>query len=284
MGALAGVVFGAAVGCSSLLITLAFPDDGITSLRPIIWEAFVVPTVLGVVVAALGGAWMPLMHRSPRMARVLEGSLRAFVVALALAAIGVLAIAALRADAATAYGRGIRAGGPWGGVIVGHQALSLPNEALGVLVPAMGGATELVMASGDVSSLTLEGIGVGEAMRVVWPLPEVPANGTVAFPGWFAFLMIAPAAGAWLGGRRAARGARDPWRALGAGAGAGMGFAVLVWGASWLGTITIEGASGTSSLGPVLPQAAWLAVAWGSVGGSLGAAWEARQAGAGPEP
>jgi hypothetical protein len=97
-------------------------------------------------------------------------------------------------------------------------------------------------------------------------------GGDVRFPWWYRSLLLAPAVGAVVGGRRAAARAADRREAFVRAALAGVGFAVLSATAAWVAAIALPiivyGA--TVRLGADASTTLLCALPWGIVGGLLG--------------
>ena len=115
--------------------------------------------------------------------------------------------------------------------------------------------------------------------------PVVQADFAKAPSGYFLFLLV-PALSVVLGGRYAAkRRAQLRWEAVGMGAASGVVFAALVAVGSWLASVSaglsspIGGLPANASvlIGPGVLAAGLLALAWGVVGGVIGAWLEGRK-------
>jgi hypothetical protein len=164
---------------------------------------------------------------------------------------------------------------------LGHQALLLPNIAIDVLVPSMGGCVSVH--------------GTGFAVAVVCPgrLPRLDATDLVRASGSaiggtrppplsrpmpFGYLALAlvPAVATIWGGRSAASRVERPEDRLAAGVASGVVFALLIGAASWLAGVTLRLESSVT-LGPRPLLSVMLALAWGVAGGVVGALLARRQ-------
>lgn len=273
LGAAVGAGFAVASGVAALLVTLRFPQADVTSLRPVVWQAFVFPLAVGATAGVIGGAAAglpPVADRGRAERRIVaasRGAWHALVWGVVLALFGTLVLATLRPSASAAYGRWLEDRGSAGAVLAMYHALLLPNQSVDVLAVAMGSCAEL--GTGDTpSSLCLGGLDAGEG-----PARLLTGGRTRSGfgPGFLAFWLV-PALATIAGGRRAAAGARRASeRALRA-LGAGVGFGVLVGVSAWAATITIDaGGERIAWLGADPLGSAALGIAWGVVGASIGA-------------
>jgi hypothetical protein len=291
-GALVGPVYALPIGVISGLVGLQLAAggtfvSGTLRLEGVVWQAFVFPAVLGVVAGGAGGALGSL----PADARVgvwLIGGWRMLLTALGLAAVGVLVLAALRPQGLATYSRAVSANGPRSAALLaGHHALLLPNQSFLVVAPSMGGCTSLSGPGGTVplvcpGTLTafddpglVPAVARGDVTRT--PAPDVPTRSMP--PGYWAFLLV-PAIATVGGGRWAGRTWRGRYggreRAVRA-AGAGVVFAVLMGAGTWMASIDVGLALNATSiptsftLGASPVGTASLALAWGVIGGALGA-------------
>jgi hypothetical protein len=170
-------------------------------------------------------------------------------------------------------------------LLLGHHVAVAPNEAVWALVPAMGGC---VSVRGSVQAdLLCYRRFPRDVVAAPVPIPGgrllLPIGGASfgrAPAPYLAFLLV-PALATVLGGRRAAarRGAKGRY-AIGVGAAAGVVFAVLVTVVAALSSVTVaygaafakSATGGRVVLGPEIWSAALLALAWGTIGGAIGAA------------
>jgi hypothetical protein len=291
-GALVGPVYALPIAVISGLVGVQLATggtfvSGTVRFEGVVWQALVFPAVLGVVAGGAGGA-MGSLPADARVRAWLIGGWRMLLTALGLAAVGVLVLAALRPEGLATYSRAVSANGPRSAaLLVGHHALLLPNQSFLVIAPSMGGCTSLSGPGGAVPLLCpgtlpalddpglVPAVARGDVART--PAPDVPTRPMP--PGYWAFLLV-PAIATVGGGRWAARtwrgrsGGRE--RAL-RGAGAGVVFALLMGAGTWMASIdvglTLNATSTPTSftLGASPFGTASLALAWGVIGGALGA-------------
>jgi len=266
-----------ALGSSAAIVR--FPGFGIASVRPVAWEAAAFPFLFAAVAVGVGVGLTA--SRSPRavLARAVAGGWRMLWWSLSLAFIGFLVVAGARPDASGAYAGFIRREGGLGALVAVHHALAAPNQSVAMLAVAMGSCDGLYGPGGG-WDLACQGrlvdptalANFGELAR------QAPSLGTIGVhvgeaPWWWWLFAIAPAAATIAGGRRAARGSHG----VAAAVGAGVLFAVFVGVASWAASISVgipaaaSSSAATVRLGPSLPRTALLAIAWGVIGGVLGA-------------
>ena len=271
----ASVALGFAVPCLLIAfpVRLVFPQLGIASLRPVLWQAFVLPAALGLVCGVAGGlsaagggpdhrAWPATVTAAAR------GAWAAFTWGLMLAFLGFLVLAGVEPRTTGGYARAARDGGSAGAVLVVHHALLLPNQSGLILTTAMGGHIELSLSDHPVAELTLDGVlPLGRASDL---FPD-----GVQFGPWYGLFLLVPGVAALLGGRRAGRSSSGLRQAVLRGALGGVGFAVLAGVGAWASSITLPFAPGLLRPPVVLEAGMWrtamLALPWGVVGGVLGA-------------
>ena len=234
-----------------------------------------VPAVTGALAAVRG----PDLHAVGRLHAAIAGGARAFGLALLFAFVGLLVNAGADPSAARGYFELISEPSPTAtAIIVGHHVLVLPNQSLWVLVPAMGGADELRFAETEQTIVSygasVREIGVG----VPTGGAGAPAVTTQPLPRWYLLFLLVPGLATFLGGARAAEISGSLRGALALGASAGLVFGGLVVAGAALSTlawrVTLAAGEGPSvTAGPDLGQAAVLGLAWGIVGGLVGAWW-----------
>jgi hypothetical protein len=97
----------------------------------------------------------------------------------------------------------------------------------------------------------------------------------VDLPAWYLLFALVPLAATVIGGRRAGEGARSPRERAASGALAGVVYAVLAVVAAWAATVVLPALTplfgGPPHLGPDLERTFLLALAWGVLGGMIGA-------------
>lgn len=246
--------------------------------------ALLVPLALAVVAGAVGGAWSRIATGEPRVAAVLGGGWRMLWLGLGLSFAGLVVAGAVQPDEPVAlltpttaryYGSAFERPGP-GAVLFGHHLLASPNLATWALVPAMGGCTAVTGSDAERRELvcfTTARTGPDGAAR------DLPAG--------YLLFALAPAAATVMGGWWVARRAGvEGWRSVPLAALAGVVFAALVASTSVLAAITLsweavsaEAAGGAHlRIGPDVLGGFLVALAWGVVGGSVGAAgWALRR-------
>jgi hypothetical protein len=218
------------------------------------------------------------------------GGWRGLLYALGLAAIGVLVLAAVRPEGTATYARAVSSNGSRVALLLlGQHALVLPNQSLFVLGASMGGCAELTGSDRTIPLICPGRLPVLDSPALLDDIARVvggsgpTASGTIPYrpmpAGYWAFVLV-PAIAALGAGRYAGAGASGPVRlreALVRGAGAGVVFAFLVGAGAWMASAALSvraaNGSGTASLrlGTGLAPTALLALAWGVVGGALGA-------------
>ena len=249
------------------------------------WQAFVFPALLGVASGAAGGAvgWLP---RGSRVRASLVGGWRALLGAIGLAAIGVLVLAAVRPEGTAAYARAVSSNGPRvAALALGHHALLLPNQSFFVLAPSMGGCVELAGSTRAISVVCPGRLPILDVPVLLDDIARAEgADATTSAtrpmpPAYWLFLLV-PAIATFAAGRHAAAAApagSGPRGALVRGVGSGVVFAILVGAGTWMASpsLVVRSAGGSTAmsltLGPRPVPTALLALAWGVIGGSLGA-------------
>ena len=269
-GATVGLGFAVPCGVSSFLVTLSFPNLGIAVLRPVLWQAFVLPLVLAVVAGGIGGAAVGVTSAADaqirRLAAAAVGAWLSFVWALGYAFVGFLVLAALEAGATSSYARTMRDAGEAGAIIVLHHALLLPNQSTLILATSMGAPTELAVDGETAARLSVGGI---EAVGNYGAFTEASfGRSAVPFPAWYRGFLLVPAAATVLAGRRLRGGAANRREALVRAGLAGTGFAVLAAVATWIATIVLPIAifGGSTRLGANPWTTLLVALPWGVIG------------------
>jgi hypothetical protein len=261
----------------SLVVTLRFPVVGATVV-PVLTESFVMPMILAIVASAAAFAIVPASDgRSSgahRLRACLIGGWWMLIAAVLLAIVGLVVLAGLRPDGAGAYWRAVTAGGSVRGtVIVGHQALLLPNQSIFLLAPAMGTCDEMTVGSDRRDLLCFGREPVASQLSGFFG--GNPDAGD-SMPTVFFLFVAVPATAVVLGGRRAGRETLRHERWL-VGAGAGLVFAALVAAMAAAATIRLafqppgSAVAGGVTIGPELPAVMFAALLWGVVGGAIGA-------------
>jgi hypothetical protein len=269
------------------------PDVAV--LHAVAWQVALGAGVIGIVGGAVGGLTAG-SGVSGLVADVAAGAWTALRWALGLSVIGVMVFAAVRPSALDGYVGQLRSiDRDQAALVVGHQVLLAPNQAIAVLVPAMGGCDAVSTAGRADDLVCLDRLPEGESPldALVGALGEGPTP-TRPMPTIAWGFVLVPIVALTLGSRRAARGAGSAVQGALRGAGAGLLFAVLVAVSIGLATVTIatrnvlsdqlEGAEQAAQLafGPALGRGTLLALAWGVVVGSLGGLAAARDRGSEP--
>jgi hypothetical protein len=258
-----------------------FPD--VTTFSAVPWESFVLPFLLAAATGAVGGLRAGSGIRT-RWWEAVAGGWRAFVGSLILAFVGLLVFAALRPSGLEGYVDQLRSLGLRGGaLVVGHQALLLPDQAVLTLVPAMGACD---IGSGpdvtsDVLCLDRQPAGDNPLDTFSITLGEGPIP-TRSLPAIARLFLLVPLVAVAVGARRGVAKASSNVDAVIRGVCAGVVFAAFVVVAAWASTVTIRATqeqdgvvseSTRVTLGARPLEAGLYALAWGiSVGGVAGLA------------
>ncbi|TMK60730.1 MAG: hypothetical protein E6G54_01490 [Actinobacteria bacterium] len=261
-------------------VTLGFPQFGIDHLRPVWWEALVLPLVVSAACGAIGGlsaahsaleAWGRWGSRSVGAAR---GGFTGFWWGLALAFAGFLVLAVSEPGATGAYARFVDRSGGSGAALVVQHALLVPNQSTTILATSMGVPTTLDVGATTVARLNLSGIHMeGNIGAGLASLVGAPST-TAGFPVWYLAFLAIPVAASLIGGRTAGRAAGGRPEAALRGALAGAVYAVLCGVASWAAAVVLPPWSailgGSLRLGVDPASTTLVALLWGVVGGTIG--------------
>lgn len=247
-----------------------------TTFAAPVWEGFVLPGALALVAGVIGG-WSVSESWLRPAGRAARAGVWAFVWAIGLSFIGVLAFATLRPEGLERYSVEMwSAGSQRAALYIGHHALLLPDQAMWVVAPSMGACVSLRVDEGAHDVLCLDRIprAPDPATWLLSELGRVDGSPPVAPMPWVVWLFVAvPAAAILLGFRRLGRSATSFVRAVARGLAAGAVFAVLVTttalaGSLWLGVHDGE-TTRSVALGPDPQMTAAFALAWGLVGGAV---------------
>lgn len=269
--------------------------SGDARVRGSLAGAVLLPLALALLMGALGG-WMSVpRERWGRWdglgRRALAGGWRMLVLGLGLSLAGLVIagnaqphepVANLTPTTASYYRGVFSAGAVDGMVFMGHHVAVLPNEAVWVLVPAMGGCDGIYgwIVSFDLlcydtfpDEAAFQGLVASAAGGA--EIPSFPAGRVPA--GYFLFLLV-PLVSVVLGGRKGAAGAATRTEGLVLGIASGIVFGVLVGIAAWLAGLGIGVGLGSGGpdmsfvmrFGPQIASALGLGLAWGTLGGALG--------------
>ena len=262
----------------ALPATLRFPEIG--TLAAVRWQAALLPLLLAIGATGSGVLWARRAEPTARhdaVRAVMAGAWTMFVLALGLAFVGFLLLAALKPGQTGDYAGYLRDRGRFGAVLGVHHALFLPTQSVWILGPAMGGSTEIGLAGGEPTRITLAGADLGALGRLLAPTRANDGRLHVALGGGFYLFLLVPMVATILGGRRATAGASGRARPLILGAGAGVGFAALIAVAALFGVLSAPfpvpnvGSLLIVNVRASMPSMAVLALAWGVGGGVLGA-------------
>ncbi len=264
-------------------------------------QAFAVPFALSAAALALG-ALIGLGRGDGRpsgdaaIADVVAGGVRSLAMGLGLSLVGVMIFASVQPAFARAYSSVLTVSRSPNGrlAVAGHLALTLPNQAAWVLVPAMGGSDDAVLevrSAGSARPSTRRETSFLSYRVTPTRAPIGPSGVTSpdlrpAPRALLAFLVV-PLAATIAGGMRAARESPSTSARVLLGAASGLVFAGLTAVAIALSRVDL-GVSGpflgTStvriSIGPTVIGGTALAAAWGLVGGAIGGAFPRRNAAA----
>jgi len=279
-GAVPSVGFAVPMVLVAPFVTLGFPQFGIDHLRPVLWEALVLPLAVCGSCGAIGGlavAREAVEERGRwgvRAVGAARGGFTAFWWGLALALAGFLVLAVLEPGATGAYARFVDRSGGSGAALVVQHALLLPNQSAMILATSMGAPTTLDIGSTTVARLTLSGIqtngNIGAGLAALAGAPSTAA----AFPAWYLVFLAIPTAASSIGGRTAGRAANGRPEAALRGALAGAVFGLLCGLASWAAATVLPPWStilgGSLRLGADPGLTTVLALGWGVVGGTIG--------------
>ncbi len=279
-GASPGIGFAVPMALVAPFVTLGFPQFGIDHLRPVLWQALVLPLAVCGSCGAIGGlaaAREAIEARGRWGARSIaatRGGLTGFCWGLALAFAGFLMLAVLQPGATGAYARFVGRSGGSGAALLVQHALLLPNQSTMILATSMGVPTTLDVGATTVARLTLSGIrtngNIGAGLAALVGAPST----TAAFPAWYLLFLASPALASLIGGRTAGRAVKGRSEAALRGALAGVVYAVLFGVASWAAAIVLPPWSailgGSLRLGVDPRTTMLIAVLWGVIGGAIG--------------
>jgi hypothetical protein len=281
-GSVVGLGFAIPMVLSALPVTLSFPQFGIDGLHPVVWQAFVLPLVIGGAAGAAGAVSLATdaVERGSLWMRRAGGAARGAAVAFGwgvlLAFVATLVVAAVSPGPTGAYARFLTRTGTTGAAAVIQHAILLPNQSVLVLTTSMGATTSLAVGGRPAVEVTRSGVDAVSPEGVFLAAYVGAAGDHASFPPWFGALVLVPLAATVLGGRAvAARGDPRSERAV-RGALAGVLFAAFCVAGAWAATLVVpawaDTVGGSVSFGPSLTSVAVVALAWGVVGCAVGAA------------
>jgi uncharacterized protein DUF6350 len=282
-----------------------FPHTSLMVFRPAHLSAFIWPLLLGAIFGAIGGfrssdpaavrewlGWRLTTKWIRRWRGVVAGATTTLSLAVAFAFVALIVVAIFDRSATSAYFRAISVKGVPSGIAVALlTALAIPNLALWVLVPAMGGCLE-VGGAGTLTSAPTPYCFFSYSNSLSHPLPTASHGWSFlgfhelgAPSAWFLLFLLVPLLAAFIGGVRAARTseAQSAREALLITSLSAVVFAVLMALAltlAWV-TLTASGARLTMNnylrYGPYPFDATQLALGWGLIAGGLGGLWGCRR-------
>jgi len=270
-------------------VTLGFPQFGIDRLEPVLWQAFAMPLVVSGAAGAAGGAAVArdaLEQRvGPRVIGAVVGGATASWWGIVGAFIAVLLVAAVSPGPTGAYARFVsRTGGSGAATVIEHAAL-LPNQSALVLPLAMGARATLSVGGEPAVVLSREGVDASQGAGVLLAAYAGAQGNAASFPEWFWAFLLVPLVATVLGGHAAAGAERRRGERALRGAAGGVVFAALCVVAAWAARIEVPAwadlTNGGATLGVPLLTTGGLALAWGVLGGALGAVlpWPERLSG-----
>jgi hypothetical protein len=260
-------------------VTLGFPQFGIDRLEPVLWLALVMPLVVSGAAGAAGGAAVAreaLEERvGGRVVGAVAGGATAFWWGIVGAFVAVLLVAAISPGPTGAYARFVsRTGGSGAATVIEHASL-LPNQSALVLAVAMGTHATLDVGGEPAVVLSRDGIDATQGAGVLLAAYAGAQGNAASFPAWFWAFLLVPLVATVLGGHAAAGDERRASERALRGAAGGAVFAILCVVAAWAAGIEVPAwadlTNGGAALGVPLLATGGLALAWGVLGGALGA-------------
>jgi uncharacterized protein DUF6350 len=272
-----------------------FPHTSPMSVHPSHVSSLFWPLAIGLAAGFAGGLrsggesvwtsdWWKGEDWNRRWRGILAGALRMTVLGIGLSTLGLLILGAVHPHDVGTYFRTVFAGSSvTGAVLIVLTALVLPNLAVWLLIPAMGGCLEV---TGSAVYQPYCFVGYGSFLGHPLPGPPEPSGFPQigAAPHAFLLLLLIPLIAVLLGGLRAARRAEARTRAEGALAGAlaGLVFAACLAMIAALAMVTTRFngpfyivSTGSLRYGPSPAAAFQLGLLWGVAGGAAGG-WLAR--------
>jgi hypothetical protein len=274
------------------------PTSGPLVFMPSPISALLWPLALGLVAGTLGGLasgeqWAAPEGFGARVRAVLRGGLAMTLYATGLAFVGYLVVVALHPDLPLPFSprffQEVGSEGLGGVNLLLLTILVIPNIAIWVLVPALGGSVGFDLAgfSYQFLSYTRFPTGViGQVTDPAAPIPGLPQLDTAPAP--YFLLLLVPLVATVLGGWWAARRAPTRSGADGAATGAlaGVIFAIAVGALIVLASIALRFRgdlagvvqTGSGHVGPPFLLGTLLALVWGVAGGAVGGLLGGRRA------
>jgi hypothetical protein len=267
-----------------------FPNTSAMSVHPSHVSSLFWPLVIGVGAAVAGGArsaegsvwasdWWAGESWNRRWRGVLAGGWRMSVLAFALSVAALVCLGVVHPGDTATYFRTVFAGTTLGGVVLMLlTALALPNLAVWLMIPAMGGCLEI---SGSAVYQPWCFVSYGSFLGNRLPGPPGPSGFPQlgSAPAWTYVLLLVPLLAVLLGGMRGAKRANARTRAEGAlvGALAGLVFALVLAAVAALAMVSARFngpffvvGTGLLRYGPNAGAAFEIGLLWGVVGGAAG--------------
>jgi hypothetical protein len=248
-------------------------------------QAFGLPFAMACVAVVIGALCAPVSAGSGSagdalLADAVRGGLRSVALGLLLSIVGVLVVASVQPSFARAYAAAIGAPDSWRGraILGGHAVLLLPNQAMWLLIPAMGGCDEAAVNAHRIQLLCLWRVPATFPVDVAVDAGIVGVEPAYRRPprAYLAFLLV-PLVATIAGGIRAGRGTSSTPTAILLGGASGLLFAGLVAAGIAFARIDLRATGGLLGdsilrfgVGPELLRGSGLAAAWGISGGALG--------------
>jgi hypothetical protein len=159
--------------------------------------------------------------------------------------------------------------------VIEHASL-LPNQSALVLPMTMGTQARVSVGGQPAVVLSREGIDASQGAGVLLAGLAGAMGYTASFPVWFWAFLLVPLIATVLGGRAAAGQERSTGERALRGAAGGVVFAILCVVAAWAAGIEVPAwasiTKGDATLGVPLLATGGFALAWGVLGGAIGAA------------
>jgi hypothetical protein len=283
-GSLVAVPYAVLIGGVNAGVQLRLRTGGgflpeMTSFRAPVWEGFLLPASIALLVSATAGWSVSSAWRSAAGTAVRAG-LATFAWAVGLALVGLLLFAAARPEGLGRYSIEVTSAGTVRAALyVGHQALLAPNQAMWVLSPSMGACDTVRIDGRSQDVLCLDRIPRGDD-PATWLLSELGreegSSPVAPMPSIARLFVLVPASAIVLGVRRIGSRASSATGAAAIGAGAGAVFAAAVTVTSLAGSLWVVSMSAdetrTVAMGPDPQGTALLALVWGVLGSALVAA------------
>jgi hypothetical protein len=209
------------------------------------------------------------------------------VIALAAAFVGLLVLAVVKPHDTSTYLNGIFNAGAGPGILgIVLTALFIPNMSALVLFPSMGACISAKASVFSVCALSWSHFPAAPASTAAAGLTQGRVPDLPSPPGGYYLFILVPVVAVLAGGFLAARrsSARTRGEAAVAGALAGVGYAIIAVLVALLADIVLKasgnsgllGAGASATAGPEPIVGGLIALAWGVVGGTIGALIQGR--------